>query len=260
MISPRIVKVDASKLNVLLREYSATLNKSIAQTNLIAARSLTRELIKYTAPYDPGNFTSAAAALKTGKAAVARDVKSVYMTGPELFEKLKAAGKANEARAVYRLMRSSQGEAILKATGIRERNVRIGAWDGGAAHKAARSRRDGRVHRQVPVMAIPDAKDRAAYIKKKQDQVGFTRAGWLSAGLRAAIGGLTGFPKWVTKWQGTAPGGGAQKLRGQSITLSNLVAWTSRSLTPDKVKAALNDTMMKLRKSIQIVAAKRRRI
>lgn len=254
MITPRI-KVNADKLGALIPRYIAETRKGVRASLLTVSRTTTRELIKYTPPYDKSDFTSGPKAKKAGEAAVVRDIGRVYWTVNQLFGALKDAGHLPAARSIRKLCtlgQFGQAEEVLRATGVRYRNVPISFFDGGKAHGASRTR-SGRVFRHVPALIVVDALPLKTYVTECKKRVGFTRAGWISAGLAAAIGGMSGFPVWIKRWSGSAPGAGFIRDGGNGIMvrLKNAVSWASNALPDGRIADALQDARTKLEKQME---------
>jgi hypothetical protein len=287
------VKVDASKLTAFIPQYLAETRRGIKAGTISVARTVAQELIKYTPPFDRGDFTSYQQAKKAGEGALERDIRKVYWTPSRLFSEIEATvGKVqsleelaiyeeltgkrrkkpkqilrgyrigNEATILYSLIKEgkfSRAEELLKGQSTKYRNVRIGLFDGGKAHKQSRNRR-GRVFRHVPALIVADTKQLDAYIKAKKQMVGFTRGGWLSGAAKAeALPRKT--PVWIKRWQGKSPGDGSQtpSRRGFAVRIANGVSFMSSSISPSRINSALKDAEAKLRKQMEIIVAHRNR-
>ena len=263
MITPRI-KVNADKLGALIPRYIAETRRGVRASLLTVSRTTTKELIKYTAPYDKADFTSWKAAKKIGESAVERDVRKVYWKVSKILFLLKEKGFYDEVGLIYRLIKRGElhdAMSVLEATGIRDRNTPIGYFDGGAEHRRSRSRRSGRVFRNRPAMIVIDSEKIEPYIQELQARVGFTRAGWITAALAGALGGMNKFPVWIKRWSGRAPGSGGlmEGKNGIKVRLKNAVSWTSTALPAGRIADALRDARMKLEKQMQIIIAHRRK-
>jgi hypothetical protein len=255
------VKVDASKLTAFIPQYLAETKRSIKAGTISIARTVAQELVKYTPPFDRNNFTSHQKAKKAGEGALERDIRKVYWHINKLFGALKNEGKLKEARIIRKLVTSgeySKAEELLKTTGIKERNVQIGLFDGGKAHKQSRNRR-GRVSRHVPALIVINRKGLDEYIKAKKKMVGFSRGGWLT-GASGAQAMPRKMPVWVKRWQGKSPGHGSQSTRrGFAVRITNDVTFASSSISPSRINSALKDAEAKLRKQMEIIVAHRNR-
>lgn len=256
------VKVDASKLTAFIPQYLAETKRGIKAGTISVARTVAQELIKYTPPFDRNDFTSYQQAKKAGEGALERDIKKVYWLISKLFGTLKDEGKLKEARIIRKLVTSgeySKAEEILKTTGIKQRNVQIGIFDGGKAHKQSRNRR-GRVSRHVPALIVINSKGLDEYIKAKKQMIGFTRGGWLSGASSAQVMPRK-MPVWIKRWQGKSPGDGAQtpSRRGFAVRITNGVSFMSSSISPSRINSALKDAEAKLRKQMEIIVAHRNR-
>lgn len=260
MIAPK-VKVDASKLAAFIPEYLKETRRGVKAGTISIARTVAQELIKYTPPFDKANFTSYQQAKKAGEGALIRDIGKVYWPINKLIGKLKEFGKLNEAKGIRRLVTQGEyikAEEILKRSGIKERNVRIGMFDGGKAHKESRNR-IGRVSRQVPALIVVDQREVASYIKQQKALVGYSRGGWLSAA-SGAQSLPRGLPAWIKRWQGRSPGSGSQdRSKGFSIRLTNAVRFMSAAIDASRINSALRDAQAKLKKQMEIIVANRKR-
>lgn len=256
------VKVDASKLTAFIPQYLAETRRGVKAGTISIARTVAQELIKYTPPFDRNDFTSYQQAKKAGEGAVMRDIGKVYWSINKLFGHLKDNGHLKEARAIRRL--TAQGdyikaEEILRKTSIKERNVAIGIFDDGKAHKANRNR-IGRVSRHVPALIVADHKRIAEYAKSKKANVGFTRGGWLSGATQAGAMPRK-IPAWIKRWAAKSPGSGSQKTnaRGTTIRISNDVSFVSTGISASRINSALKDAQAKLQKQMEIIVANRNR-
>lgn len=169
---------------------------------LISSSGKIPGLVQITPPHGGADGqTRGVEARKTGEAAVARDIRSVYVTvqglyplirsygGPELAAQFWAILK-NKPERVKRWLEQSAPDAV--------RAMKRG-WDGGDEHMRRRDKR-GRVRGQKPsVVLLPgQEKELAAYIKHRQANVGMLAAS-IPAAYNGRFGPLKGVPAWVKR-------------------------------------------------------------
>lgn len=287
------VKVDASKLTAFIPQYLAETRRGVKAGTISIARTVAQELIKYTPPFDRNDFTSYQKAKEVGEGAVTRDIRKVYWTIYQLFDEIeKSAGKVqsmqelaitedvfsrrsgtmktrivgyragNDATIIYQSIKSgnlARAQELLSGQRTNLRNVQIGLFDGGKAHKQSRNRR-GRVSRHVPALIVTDHKNLDAYIKQQKYRVGFTRGGWLSGATQAGAMPRK-IPAWIKRWAAKSPGSGSQKTnaRGTTIRISNDVSFVSTGISASRINSALKDAQAKLQKQMEIIVANRNR-
>ena len=163
---------------------------------------------------------------KAGEAAVARDIRSVFMSAKEavkkakeddakagrIFSKLLRERKIEEALNILRFGGGEQSVAVrahsrkggVIVTGYNQKRItpkfrslsRITAIHGDpdpALHRRSRDSR-GRVNRARPTMIVTDPSSMANYIRQKQQLVGFHKSGWKpsAAAVGAAVPAFVG--------------------------------------------------------------------
>lgn len=167
---------------------------------------------------------------KAGEAAVAKDIRSVFMTvkeavkkakeddkrGGRVFSKLLRERKIEDAMNILRFG-GGQRDVQVKAhnrkggvivTGYNQKRItprfkslsRVTAIQGDpdpALHRRLRNNR-GRVNQARPSMIVTDPSSLANYIRKKQAMVGYHKSGWKASA--SAVG--VGVPAFVSRHSG----------------------------------------------------------
>jgi hypothetical protein len=134
-------------------------------------------------------FGTGSGAQQLGQQAVAKDIAKVYATAGSVWQELKdTAGRGVAAKlwAAYKSGDYLHAQFVADAYSSKFRGVPWQRFDGGTAHKAARSTTRsgggrGLVHLHRPAMVVVDPDRLARYVKHEQDQVGFGKGGWADA-------------------------------------------------------------------------------
>lgn len=206
-------------------------------------------------------FGADALAKKQGEGAVARDVRKVYAdagTAYNWLKKLAANGRQTGeqvARAFYGAVARGnidRARRILEHSGIPEKGIVLGDFDGGAAHKRRRNAR-GRVGGgRHPSMVVLDRKKVERYEKRLKSHVGIAKSGW--ADPARPMGGTRGIPQWVTRHKGF---GRLEDLSEASnyphVRVINDVPWIRHALTDRQATEAVLVQRQKLLAHIDIV-------
>lgn len=230
------VTVDASEAEALFRELAELSGKSAGVLLRERAGLLGRVLAERTVPFQPiGDY---AGQRETGVKKVEAGVASVYVSGAKVFEEIKRKIGERAAKAWLKLLKTdpAKADALMQQAGLQASNLKIMAFDGGAAHRAAMPiiARRGRNNR--PPLVIADTKSLNAYRRKQSAHVGWAKRGWIAAARQ--IPGAKGFsrlPAWMKR--DGAPGLGIDETRktdNPSVTLNNRVPYISKLLIPKR--------------------------
>lgn len=245
------VKAETARLNAAFTELANATGRAFGSIVLQNSRLIAWNLAHNTQPYG-----MSLAEKKTGEAAVARDIGNVYKSAAAIFDLLKLENK-NLAKGWYRLVKDGaygEAERMLRASSLRDRNAAIFQPLDPDFHRDARNRR-GRVNRHRVAQIVPDAKEIKAYIKQRQQLVGFGKAGWITAGNQ--IGRVNRVPAWITRHVGKAPGSAIDNTKGidPHVTLTNSVGYISEILKPSEIASALDMQREKMIHHIEHVLA-----
>ncbi len=250
--------VYAADMQKSLRTLAELTKKDVNQLVKDRAPTMARYLASWTMPV--ANFGKNAegipdgeslAARNLGQAAVSRDIGRVYMDVRGLMAQLKGkrisseSGKGVSATTLLsKLIKQGDNDRAEKIvrTVPGFAHIEIQNFDDGKRHKEKRSQ--GRVHKSTKPVVIADSPKLREYIKKKREQVGFTKAAWITAGRMA--GGKNGLrAKWITKHN--APAHGAFKMIGAigEAVLSSRVPWIDKKLNETGAMEAFDRSFRK---------------
>lgn len=250
--------VYAADMQKSLRTLAELTKKDVNQLVKDRAPTMARYLASWTMPV--ANFGKNAegnpdgeslAARNLGQSAVSRDIGRVYMDVRGLMAQLKGkrisseSGKGVSATTLISKL-INQGDNDRAEKIVRTvpgfAHIEIQNFDDGKRHKEKRSQ--GRVHKSTKPVVIADSSKLREYIKKKREQVGFTKSAWITAGRMA--GGKNGLrAKWITKHN--APAHGAFKMLGAigEAVLSSRVPWVDRNLAESQAMEAFDRSFRK---------------
>lgn len=253
MQTPQLeVKAETARLNAAFTQLANATGRSFGSIVLQNSRLIAWNLAHNTQPYG-----MTLAEKKTGEAAVAHDIGNVYKSAAAIFELLKREDE-KLAKAWYKLVKDGgygQAEKLLRTfKTLRDRNAPIFSPLDPSFHDDSRNRR-GRVSRHRAAQIVPDGKQIKAYIKQRQQLVGFGKAGWITAGNQ--LGKVTRVPGWITRHVGKAPGSAIDNTKGidPHVTLSNDVRYISSILPASQIAEALRIQREKMESHIEHVLA-----
>lgn len=211
-----MIQVDRSKFNP-----SAGIDAFLASKLAVLKQEIEREAreIGRQAAVDLANatFPKGSSPEPVALAAIAKDIRRVFITAGEVYGLLRERHDPRVASAFYRAWKHQQIPKclkILRSTGGDFARLEFGPVSS-TIHEAARSGPRRRVTLPFPIRIVPEA-DRAAYISRVQKQLGQAAAGWSACA--AILGGESGIPGWkstavhgsefgrVTPMQGTKIG------------------------------------------------------
>lgn len=195
-----------------------------------------RIMAERTVPFMP--LGDAPGQKKTGEKTVEKGVASVYVGGSKIYKEIERRIGARAARAWLKLLKTdpNKADALLKQAGIRGSNLNIGAFDGGAAHRAALPTIARRGRNNRPPMIVADVKALNAFRRQQIKRVGWAKSGWITAARQ--IQGAKGFsklPAWMRK-RG-APGAAKDATRKTSdpyVVLTNRVPYIDKIFRRDR--------------------------
>ena len=254
----KVKKLDRAQLKI--RAVGKVLQRPLAEIVVSEARLTAISFSKSSQPFGTG-----AEARDAGRKAVARDIARVYATPGRAYESISSkhwrvlfwkaykAGEYDVARAILR----QYGESAL-------RSAAFDAFDGGALHKAARSLSSGRVYSTKAKLIVTNPRQLAAYVSKRQDNVGFSKGVWADVarqlgsirGLRSRLPGGTPdiTANWITR---QAVGIGRVNFdystsSNPRVTITSPIPWASRILTPAAMNTALAIARGRMLKQLEI--------
>jgi hypothetical protein len=222
------------------------------------ARLVAISCAKSTQPYGSGK-----GAQDQGRDRVSTDIYKVYTTPGKAFADI---ADKNAARGFWKAIQRgdiTKAQAILDRNGSSLRGVPIQAFDGGSAHKSARSLSSGRVSQKRPGMIVRSTQALKSYIAKKQDLVGFAKSAWVTIarklvsvgatrGLKSDVGDIGA--TWISGKD--APGTVAWSGDEQNpvVTLTSKVRYASQVLPQAARSAAVAIARDRLVKNLEIAA------
>jgi len=222
----------------MLERYQRGLRETLPLAIQAAARLIAVSLATSTTPYGVSQ-----ASRKTGENAVVGDINRVYATPARVAKSFAAAGQDSRGKAfLFALQnrRIAQAQKLVDAYCPPFRGVPIRAFDGGAAHKAARKYHGRVAANQKPIMIVQTPRLLQTYIRLEVSHVGEAKAGWAACAL--ALGGYRGLPQWVTRHVGSLSSGSVSgNLNGPSYILRmiNNVRYASDTLSSSKKAEAV---------------------
>lgn len=149
-------------------------------------------------------------------AAIAKDIRRVFITAGEVFGLLRERFNPRLASAFYRTWKEQQiskALRILRQAGGDFARLEFGPVSS-TLHEAARSGPRRRVTLPFPIRIVPEA-DRSAYISRVQKQLGQAAAGWSACA--AILGGESGIPAWKSTAVHGSEFGNVQPMQGTKI-------------------------------------------
>ena len=185
-----------------------------------------------------------------GQVAVNRDVYKVYTTPGKAYDDISPPEKQ---KAFWRFVNRAQwdkAQQILSTNGKSLKFTPIQAFDGGTAHQQHRNRLGKINESQKPVMIVKDPQKLKAYVASEVSKVGEGKGGWATCARQ--LGGTRGIPGWVSR-QGS-PGNVEEHYDEAKVTivLTNEVSYSSDILDPAHKAQAVNISIDRLLKSIQV--------
>ena len=207
MNQPLIIRVDQyawtksfKKLEKAFDELKKESLRDVRKILVQQARLFCIDLIHVTQPYGKGTE-----AKKTGENAVKRDIKRVYITAADLYDKVNFQSE-QQAKYFYALMQKSTKKNLAKAKAIlRSLSVSIDPieFDGGDYHKSKRDRK-GHVNKSTKPKLIDKKSSIKKYTREVVKRVGTAKGGFAAAALdlsrmKGNNGNVRGIPAWAKK-------------------------------------------------------------
>lgn len=261
-MSVQIIGMD--KASAKIRAIGTVLHRPLKDLLAQEGRLVAVSYVKSSQPYGTGGD-----AQKHGRDAVERDIKRVYLQPRQAYQDLLGYNTAEGRNAAKAFWKAYKEGDFKTALDILQRNARtlkevkfLSAFDGGAAHKAARDPRTGRVRSRANAGRVLLLDERAldAYIAKRQDNVGYGKSGW--ADVARQLGGIRGIgakgdisASWLTH-QGS--GRGRVQWTGNNdsllLTITNTITYADQILPPTARREAVEIAHNRLIKNLQIAA------
>lgn len=248
------VSVDTSGFEKKIIELSVYTKKSVGVEMNTAARGLGVQLARYTQPFDFKDSSR-----ESGNNAIKRDVLRVFYVLPDTLCQNPVPIDSGQYAGWLRLFTTKQGMAYaVKREGFRINDENQTLY---RHHQESRNRngivpRDRNiVDKQANFAAINlwviTETQFATYLPFVQTEVGFAKAGWITA--VSKLGDVRGIPSWVTRHKGKAPGSVDDHTKDENpyVIIRNDVNYTDRVLSESGKRGALRDTEFRLAKRIQ---------
>jgi len=227
-----MAKVDLSKAIAKINALSNVLHRPLRDTLDMMGRVVATNCARAAQPFGTGADAKAA-----GEKAVARDISKVYATPGKAFESL-PSNRRGAFWSAYKKGQIDRAQSILDKYGSSLRGAKLQPFDGGAAHKSARNKTNGRVpDSQKPTIIVTNPKALAKYVAEEQSHVGTGKGGFADIvraiggtprGLREE-GGITA--NWITRrahGYGAAFHGGTDE--NPELTIQNRVPYADQIL------------------------------
>lgn len=257
------VSVNTVGLENKIVRLAAYTHKSVGEVMRREGRLLGVQLSRYTQPF---GFDDKAK--ESGENAIKRDVLRVFYVLPDNLTLNPTPIKSGEYAGWLKLFTTKTGTVFA----VKQENFRI--RDSNQTlyrHHQEMRGRDGTVPRnrglvnEQPRFTAINAwvitqTQYQNYLPFIQKESGFSKGGWATAisklgtsGKKHSSGGTRGIPGWVTRHKGKAPGEAIDKTSDAhpTLTLRNLINYTSQVLSNSGQQGAVRDTEYRLQKSIQ---------
>jgi len=185
-----------------------------------------------------------------GQVAVNRDIYKIYTTPGKAYDDISPPERQKAFWMFVNRAQWDKAQQILAADGKSLKFTPIQAFDGGAAHQQHRNRLGKITESQKPVMVVKDPDKVRAYIASETAKVGEGKGGWATCARQ--LGGTRGIPGWVSRQNSP---GIVDEHYGEdrtTITLTNQVSYASDILDEAHKAQAVNISIDRLLKSIQI--------
>jgi hypothetical protein len=217
-----MIHLDKAHFANRLRKLAELEGKTLSKMHRDEMRLNIEQCLRATAPMTFGREFSEALGKqrRLGMDAVSRDIQRVFVDEPE--DPL--------AKAAQRILKANGEQAANDfLTKSKTSNWRAAKTANSVDHRKARSR-NGRVRKNQRPFVLVNEGQIKAYLKKKRELVGYTKAGWGKA-LQKLGAGIRAYPAWVRKK--SAPGAYFARgvgTRQETLTAVNLVKWVADSL------------------------------
>lgn len=271
--------VDATKLERVLKAFIGNTKLEAGKEMRIQARNLCLSLAKATPP-----FGLSSDAKKQGEKAVSRDIGRVYKSlagtsvgisklslggGKTASQNAERAGKAfaslvnsrftGKGKKKRTMAARSQAQELLNRINTAPFiHTQLGPFDGGKAHTAARfGKRKSVSKNQFISLAVDKSSDLKKYYKEKTSHVGIMKSGWSSCA--KLLGGLRGFPKWVTRHGG---GGTVDDQSSKAVgmfskpyvKITNKIPGIGNVISNSTIQRSIDIQLVKMIKRLGIIA------
>lgn len=244
-----------------MRALGSVLKRPLRDVLDSGARVAAISCAKSTVPFGTGQDAKSA-----GEAAVRRDISRVYGNAGGAFEAINGKREKGAFWTHYKKGDYDAAEDIANDAG-----VKVGDFDGGAAHRSARNRR-GRVNQTKPSIFIIRPSERRQldrYIKQEVDHVGTAKGGWVDV-VRAIGGQIRGLREegditanWITRkgrGYGRATRGGSEE--NPQIKITSRIPYADQALgsraKAEAIRIAKHRSLENLRYAVNAEARKLR--
>jgi len=226
--------MDISKLLRKIEELGPAWDKPVAELVISEAKGFvstggtTPGMVQVTPPAHQGVIGNEARYRGEDKAEA--DIRRVYLNPAKAFDDIKASSGLAAAKAFWvafmgkqtttkkgKVRRSrpalDEVQRLLRKASSRYRNITVGPFDGGAAHRAARRKSDGTVPKKtLPRYLATTQRALGTYIKGRRKNVGLY--GSSLAGIAGDLGIMNRLPAWMRR-HGNPFGGSVRKLKSK---------------------------------------------
>jgi hypothetical protein len=225
----RLNSADEASLNADLNRLAIETGKTMREVLPPQMRLLAADLAHVTRPKGRSAGDNAGAMKK-----IAARIAAVYPPVGVVVNRLKKKDEQVGVRfAVLISKRDYLAAKKILDTHAPELNMRVGAFDGGALHRAQRESKKVKNRLLAPGYSRVEA-----YIKKSVRLSGFAKGGFATAARE--LGGVRGIPGWATRQK--SPGSGRITGDGKALTVSiqNDVRYIADILKAADSSAAVN--------------------
>ena len=254
-----------TQLQKRLEHLSSLVNKSTAELVFERIPTMARYLAEWTMPVtnvfkgatgtpDGGGID----AKRLGENRVSGDIGRVYLGANKLKNMIKGRrtpkekGNVSISSLFTRFVsegRLDRAQKIIR-TQPEFASAEVIAWDNGKWHQLNRYKggsHGGRTRDKARQKIVTDVPKLDDYLKKKKDMVGFTKAGWANAAMKATGRLPAQMNKWITK-HSASPASGRFSMKNASVArgeITNLVTWVSRKIDDAQAMRAFDESFMK---------------
>jgi hypothetical protein len=203
------------------------------------ARLVAVECARASAPYGDSEGSR-----KAGEHATAIDILRVYLTPSRVYNSFPNKKHANAFSQAIGKRNYAAAQNIVNQFHPLYRGVRIQAFDGGAAHRAARNSYGRVPANKKPAMIVQTPRTLFTYLDLEVSHVGEGKAGW--AACARALGSTRGIPQWVTRHAGRGPSSGSGATENYTgatwhVRLINNVPYSQKILQSGAKEKAIQD-------------------
>lgn len=241
-----LLQIESAGFERDVRRLAQLTGKSLQVVLDEQGRLFTRDVVKATAPFSPGQgwTESLAAQHQVGRKATERQIRGLFRPLSSLSVFTSQSRTGRRLRSLASTGNFDEAGELLKAIGLRTQGVVPAATR--ELHEANRNSR-GRVTKKANYF-VRDGRSIESLVRRKMSYVGRAKAGWVKA---ASALGLP-LPGWITKWASSGIFYRSGPPESPAITIGNAVPYIQQSGEEDRIiDWALNNRRRNLPKQIE---------